>query len=296
MFREKVEKQSYYQRLDRFLRKKLPDVPLSVIYKLLRKGKVYINGKRERDPSFRLEIGDIVEIRYVNIDKFRRAENRSLEPQPMELDIIFENDRYLVLNKPAGIPIHPGKGVHVVTLIEGLMYYGNKKGFTPHLVHRLDKQTSGVLIVAKDVESARMLSRLFKDRKVKKIYICLVKGMMKEKEGIVNEPIENQEALTEYVVLKNYNEVSLLRVIPYTGRKHQIRKHMFFINHPVVGDNLYGDKEFNKQFKRKYGLKRFFLHCEEISFFDPWEMKKVRFKSPLPEDLSKVLSLLEKER
>ena len=243
-----------------------------------------------------MEIGDIVEIRYVNIDKFRRAENRSLEPQPMELDIIFENDRYLVLNKPAGIPIHPGKGVHVVTLIEGLMYYGNKKGFTPHLVHRLDKQTSGVLIVAKDVESARMLSRLFKDRKVKKIYICLVKGMMKEKEGIVNEPIENQEALTEYVVLKNYNEVSLLRVIPYTGRKHQIRKHMFFINHPVVGDNLYGDKEFNKQFKRKYGLKRFFLHCEEISFFDPWEMKKVRFKSPLPEDLSKVLSLLEKER
>lgn len=296
MFREKVEKQSYYQRLDRFLRKKLPDVPLSVIYKFLRKGKVYINGKRERDPSFRLEIGDIVEIRYVNINKFRRVENRSLEPQPMELDIIFENDRYLVLNKPAGIPIHPGKGVHVVTLIEGLMYYSNKKGFMPHLVHRLDKQTSGVLIVAKDVESARVLGRLFKDRKVKKIYICLVKGVMKKKEGIVNEPIENQEALTEYVVLKNYDDVSLLKVIPYTGRKHQIRKHMFFINHPVVGDNLYGDKEFNKQFKRKYGLKRFFLHCEEISFFDPWEMKKVRFKSPFPEDLSKVLSLLEKER
>ena len=295
MFKEKVEKQSYYRRLDRFLRKKLPDVPLSVIYKFLRKGKVYVNGRRARDPSFELEVGDVVEIRYVNLERFKRIEKDSLEPQPMEFDIIFEDDRYLVLNKPPSIALHPGKGIHVATLIEGLMYYGREKGFTPHLVHRLDKQTSGVLIVAKDVESARILGELFRDRKVRKIYICLVKGIV-EKSRIVSEPIESQDASTEYIVLKNYDDVSLLKVIPYTGRKHQIRRHMSSINHPIAGDGLYGDKEFNRQFKRKYGLKRFFLHCKEVSFFDPWKMEKVRFESPLPEDLSKVLSLLEKER
>ncbi len=295
MFREKVEERNYYRRLDRFLRKKLSEVPLSAIYKFLRKGKVYVNGKRVRDPSFELDIGDIVEIKYVNLEKFRRAERQSLEPQPMKLDIIFENDEYLVLNKPPNIALHPGKGVHVVTLIEGLMYYGNERGFTPHLVHRLDKQTSGVLIVAKNVNAARILGELFKKRKVEKIYVCLVKGIIK-KDGVVEDPIEGQNALTEYKVLRRFKETTLLEVFPHTGRKHQIRRHMASMNHPIVADGLYGDKEFNKEFKRRYGLKRFFLHCRRISFFDPWKMEKVTFESPLPEDLSKTLSLLEEER
>jgi 23S rRNA pseudouridine955/2504/2580 synthase len=168
MWKAKVTKDNFYSRLDRFLRRNLPEVPLSAIYKFIRKGKVYVNGKRVKNQSYKITVGDVVEVRYVDVDKYRKRKENNLEPQKIDLDILYEDDYILVINKSAGIAVHPGKNIHVVTLIEGLIYYGNERGFQPHLVHRLDLNTSGVFVVAKDKETARILTDMFKKRLVHK--------------------------------------------------------------------------------------------------------------------------------
>ena len=291
MWKSEVKKENYYSRLDKFLRKSLPDVPMSAIYKFIRKGKVYVNGKRVRDQAFRLEKGDIVEIRYVDIEKFRRRKETNLEPQKMDLDIIYEDEKILVLNKPAGIALHPGKNIHVATLIEGLMYHGKEKGFQPHLVHRLDLNTSGVLVVAKGNEMARVLTDLFKRRLVEKEYITLVRGKITGK-GKIEEPLDGQEALTEYEALETKDGLTLLRVRIKTGRKHQIRRHMALVGHHVIGDDKYGQKQFNREIRRKTGLRRQFLHCYRLTLPEIALGEKKTFVAPLPEDLRKVLSVL----
>ena len=291
MWKSEVKKENYYSRLDKFLRKSLPDVPMSAIYKFIRKGKVYVNGKRVKDQAFRLEEGDLVEIRYVDLDKFRRRKETSLEPQKMDLDIIYEDEKIIVLNKPAGIALHPGKNIHVATLIEGLMYYGKERGFQPHLVHRLDLNTSGVLVVAKGNEMARVLTDAFKRRFVEKEYITLVKGKITGK-GKIEEPLDGQDALTEYEALETKDGLTLLKVRIKTGRKHQIRRHMALIGHHVVGDDKYGKKQFNKELRRKTGLRRQFLHCYRLTLPETVLGERKTFEAPLPEDLRKVLSVL----
>ena len=291
MWKIEVKKENYYSRLDKFLRKSLPDVPMSAIYKFIRKGKVYVNGKRVRDYAFKIEEGDLVEIRYVDLDKFRRRKETNLEPQKMDLDIIYEDDKILVLNKPAGIALHPGKNIHVATLIEGLIHYGMENGFQPHLVHRLDLNTSGVLVVAKGNEMARILTDVFKRRLVEKEYVVLVRGKLSGR-GRIEEPLDGQEALTEYETLETKGELTLLRVWIKTGRKHQIRRHMSMIRHHVIGDDKYGQKQFNREIRKKTGLKRQFIHCRKITLPRIVLGKRRSFEAPLPEDLRKVLSIL----
>jgi len=291
--RIEVTRENFYRRLDKLLRNTLKDLPLSTIYKLIRKGKIYVNGKRVRDPGFDLEEGDIVEIKYVNLENLpKRSDKKDLTPVPMKLDIIHENDNYLVLNKPPGVAIHPGKGVHVATLIEGLLYYGQEQRFEPFLVHRLDKDTSGLLIVAKNREAARVLTEMFKGRNVEKEYIALVKGVP-ENNLKITIPLDGQEAVSEIVSVKPLKNVSLLRVKIHTGRKHQIRRHLSQIGFPVVGDDTYGDRQFNREFRKKYALKRHFLHSYRMKFFDPWTEEEKDLKAPLTEDLLNVLMLLE---
>ncbi|MCD6551145.1 RluA family pseudouridine synthase [Thermotoga sp.] len=291
--RIEVTKENFYRRLDKFLRSSLKDLPLSIIYKLIRKGKIYVNGKRVRDPGFDLEEGDVVEIKYVNLENLpKRSEKKDLTPVPMKLDVLHENDNYLALNKPPRVAIHPGKGVHVATLIEGLLYYGQKRGFEPFLVHRLDKDTSGLLIVAKSREAARTLTEMFRGRNVEKEYIALVKGVP-ESNLKITIPLDDQEAVSEIVSVQPMKNVSLLRVRIHTGRKHQIRRHLSQIGFPIVGDNTYGDKHFNRDFRKKYALKRHFLHSYRMRFFDPWFKEEKDLKAPLTEDLLNVLALLE---
>ncbi len=292
MWKAEVNRRNYYSRLDKFLRRNLDEVPLSAIYKFIRRGKVYVNGRRVRDGSYKLEEGDAVEIRYVDLENFKRRKNNTLEPQKMEIDILYEDDHIMVLNKPAGIALHPGKNIHVATLIEGLMYYGNEKGFDPHLVHRLDLNTSGALIVAKDKFVARRLTEMFKKREIRKEYLALVRGYLDKGRGIVDIPLDGQDALTEYEVLSRWREVSYLRVRIKTGRKHQIRRHFSMIGHHVVGDNKYGEKAFNRKFKKEYGLKRQFLHCSSIELNHPVDGRKLKVSAPLLEDLEKVLEKL----
>ncbi len=286
-----VTEENYYRRLDKFLRKNLPEVPLSAVYKFIRKGKVYVNGKRVKNNSLELEVGDRVSIRFVDIDKFRRRKENELVPQEIPLDIVYEDPNMIVLNKTAGIALHPGKNIHVTTLIEGLLYYGNEKGFQPHLVHRLDLNTSGALIVAKNKEAARILTDAFKRRLIGKEYIALVRGKTETK-GVVDTPLDDQPAVTEYELISFKDDLSLIRVRIKTGRKHQIRRHMSIIGHHVVGDNKYGDKAFNREIKRKTGLKRQFLHCLKLSIPEGIFGKKMVFTAPLPSDLTAVLKKL----
>ncbi len=292
-----VNDRNYYKRLDKFLRNTLKDIPLSAIYKFLRKGKVYVNGKRVKDQKFSLEVGDTVSIRYVDVDKFRRRKENTIEPQKLDLDIVYEDNDILVLNKPAGIAIHPGKNIHLVTLIEGLLYYGNEKGFEPHLIHRLDLNTSGILIVAKNKNSARILTRDFKERRVKKYYKALVRGKISSA-GKIDKELDGQRAITFYKPEKFYKifdeGVTLLYVEIGTGRKHQIRRHFSIIGHHVVGDNKYGEKVYNKKLRNLTGLKRHFLHCYKMKIKHPKSGKEMTFTAKLSSDLKKVLDVIEK--
>ncbi len=296
MWKLHVNDENYYSRLDKFLRRNLEEVPLSALYKFIRKGKVYVNGKRIRDGSHKLEVGDTVEIKYVDLDNFRRRKENNLEPQKMKLNIIYEDDYMIVLNKPAGIALHPGKNIHVATLIEGLMYYGKEKGFEPHLVHRLDLNTSGALIVAKSKSIARKLNEMFKKRKIHKEYLTLVRGYMEKDHGFIDIPLDDQDALTEYEVLSEKRGVSYLKVRIKTGRKHQIRRHLSMIGHHVVGDNKYGEKSYNREFRKKYGLRRQFLHCSSVELNHPVSSEKLEVSAPISEDLRRVLDRLEIRR
>ncbi len=288
--RFEVNERNFYRRLDRFLRRSLPSVPLSAIYKFIRKGKVFVNGKRTRKVDHELSIGDVVELRYVDLEKYEK-DKKELVPQKMDLEVIYEDERVLAINKPPGIALHPGRGIHVATLIEGLMYYGNERGFEPHLVHRLDLNTSGVLLVAKDKETARILTDLFKRRLVKKEYMVLVKGKV-SRSGKVEKTLDGQFALTEYEPIRRFKDSTLLKVRIKTGRKHQIRRHMAEIGHPVVGDERYGDRIFNSVFKKEFGLKRQFLHCTFMELPHPFKDEILRIEADLSDDLKKVLSRL----
>lgn len=286
-----VDQENFYARIDKFLRKNLKNVPLSEIYKFLRKGLVKVNGKTVREPSYEIQVGDKITV-DADLSVYQRDE-KELRPVPIKLDILYEDENLLAINKKPNIALHPGEGTKGTTLIQGLMFYGKKKGFKPYLVHRLDRETSGVLLVAKNPKTARTLSQMFRDRLIEKEYLALVHGILKGK-GVIDKPLDGLEAVTEYVVLKNFDNVTLVRVLPHTGRTHQIRKHMAMIGHPVVGDKLYGIKEVNEFFKEKYKLRRQFLHCLRLVFTNPSFYGKLVIKAPLPDDLQRVLEELSK--
>ncbi|WP_448374907.1 RluA family pseudouridine synthase [Fervidobacterium sp.] len=293
-----VDNNNYFSRVDKFLRNVLKNVPLSAIYKLFRTGKVYVNDKRVKEPSMKLEIGDRVEIKNEDISKYNR-EFKELRSAKMKLDIIFEDDELIVVNKPAGISVHPGKNVNKPSIIEGLKYYGEKTGFEPFLVHRLDKETSGVLIVAKNRQTARELSEMISSRNVEKRYVTMVFGRAERQE--INVPIDSQEARTIIKPLKVFRtkiggewvELTLLDVEIETGRKHQIRKHLSMKNLPIICDNDYGNFRLNRAFSKKYGLKRQFLHCKKMAL--SFHGKSYQFIAELSEDLQTVLKVLESE-
>ncbi|HEW92911.1 MAG TPA: RluA family pseudouridine synthase [Thermotogaceae bacterium] len=286
-----VDEKNYFRRLDKFLRKNYPQMKLASIYSLIRKGYVKVNGTKVKNGGFELNIGDrIVIITHEGVFK---EESRRTQPIPMKLHILYEDERILAVDKPPGIAVHLGKNINKPTIIEGLMFYGKKNGFIPFIIHRLDKHTSGILIVAKDRESARILSEMFKTRKIKKNYLTLVKGIL-EAEGKIDKPIDGSYSLTFYRTLRTYDETSFLEVHIKTGRKHQIRKHMAFIGHPVVGDDTYGDWAFNRVFKKKYGLRRYFLHSYNVVFKNPFTGELISIESKLPYDLKEVLKRIEK--
>ncbi|KAF2955670.1 RluA family pseudouridine synthase [Marinitoga sp. 38H-ov] len=288
-----VNEKNYYKRLDKFLRNNFDSLKLGFIYKLIRKGFIFVNGKRVKKQEFELNIGDTVEIRYKGPLDERKKEEKIL-PRHLDLDIIYEDEKILAINKPSGISVHPGRNEEKVTIIEGILYYAKGK-FEPHLVHRLDKHTSGVLVIAKNKQVARELTEIIKGRDITKKYQSLVIGKLTGDGNKLENVLEEKNAVLYYDVLENYNinniDLTLVDITLKTGRKHQIRKQFADIGSPVAGDNKYGNFEINRLLKKSIGLKRYFLHSYFLEF--EYLNKRYTLISNLTTDLKKVLERLE---
>lgn len=230
-----------------------------------------------------------------------------LEPEPIPLEVIYEDKNLLVINKPAGMVVHPDEtGHHNGTVVHAALAHaqhlsgmgGIKR---PGIVHRLDKDTSGVLLLTKNDPTHRKFSQMFHDRKVQKTYLALVKGKPRTEQGIIDAPLarhsvnrkkmsishQGKQAITHFKTKAIYKNVSLLELRIKTGRTHQIRVHLASIGHPIVGDETYGDKRLNQEFRLKYGLERQFLHAQEM------QVDKKIFSASLSKDLSDVMYQLE---
>jgi len=299
----RIKNQDKNQRLDKFLTTKLP-ISRSQIQKLIKNGQILVNSKKSSVHNF-LRPGDQINIPNKEIKKITTI--KSLEPnKKVKFKIVYEDENILVIDKPAGLLVHPTEKMEPDTLVNGLLAkypeiknVGDDK-LRPGIVHRLDKAVSGLILVCKTQKAFDYFKNLFQKRKVKKIYTALVHGKMERPEGEINLPIERakgkgkmavksiaeggKEALTKYILIKQFNNFSLLEVELLTGRTHQIRAHLNAIQHPIVGDNLYKQK----WVKESLDLDRPFLHSTILSFKN-LDGKKLEFKSKLPTKLSKIL-------
>ncbi len=285
------------QRIDNFLLKELKGVPKSHIYRILRTGQVRIN-KRRVKPDYRLQIGD-----QIRIPPLRMAEKLSKKPKAELIEllcnrIVYEDENLLIINKPAGIASHGGSGINF-GVIEVLRAIYPKL----ELVHRLDRETSGCMILAKKRSILKELHELLRENKIKKTYLALVRGRWKNGKCIVEAPLlknqlksgerivrvseKGKSAKTEFRLKRNFSNAALIEAILHTGRTHQIRVHAAYINHPIAGDDKYGDKEFNKILRKK-GIKRLCLHAYALKFNLPSTKKTINIKVDLDEELSTI--------
>jgi 23S rRNA pseudouridine955/2504/2580 synthase len=278
------------KRLENFLKKRFN---IGYVRKLFRKNGVRLNGKRaapghEAGPGDRIQLYIPYEKGSANVETRREA----------SFDIIFEDADLLVLNKPAGVAVHEGKGILKRDTILGQLEAAYRaRGIVPGLVHRLDQETSGLLVAAKKAAAGERLEELFETGAVEKEYLALVAGRLQAKKGTIDAPLPGRDgrpvsAVTHYKVEKEFSGVTLLRVRIETGRMHQIRLHLAGIGHPVVMDDVHGDFSFNKEFRKKYALKRQFLHATAIAF--DYKGKKRKWTAEPPEDLTRTLERLQK--
>jgi 23S rRNA pseudouridine1911/1915/1917 synthase len=295
-------------RLDIFLRDKFPAVSRGILQRLIEQGYIRVNGQTVK-PTHTPRAGEQVEIHW--------PEARPAEAQPEEipLDVLFEDASLLVLNKPPGLVVHPAAGHEEHTLVNALLHHcqGTLSGIggvaRPGIVHRLDKETSGCLVVAKNDETHVGLARQFEARTVEKFYDAIVLGEVTQDSGEIRASIarhpthrkrmavrDNEEsrfAHTSYRVLERLVHSTHVEAAIHTGRTHQIRVHFQFIGHPVLGDTTYGAKA-NKRFAEVtgYSAPRVLLHARKLSFVHPGTGKKMKFTAPLPEDFKAALSFL----
>ncbi|CAG1769622.1 partial Ribosomal large subunit pseudouridine synthase C, partial [uncultured bacterium] len=290
------------QRLDNFLTTHLKGVPKSRIYRIVRKGEVRVN-KGRVDVHYRLQAGDVIRIPPVRVAE---REEQTFVPSnlrdALEHSILYEDDGFLILNKPAGFAVHGGSGISA-GVIEGLRLIRPEARFL-ELVHRLDKDTSGCLVIAKKRSALRLFHELFRENQIHKTYIALLSGQWKRKKLIVNAPLlKNIEKSGERMVsisplgkesetlfrrLQLFNEATLVEASPKTGRTHQIRVHAASLGHPIIGDERYGVDESNKHFRNK-GYKRMFLHAQTLRFHHPVTGVAMIITAPLPPSLDHLL-------
>ncbi len=309
----KVSDDAGGQRLDKFLRRALKDVPLSHIYKLLRTRKVRVNGARGHGEQL-LATGDAVVIR-ADEEKLLGNRQGDDEAAPGEVKVtfrvLFEDEHLLAVDKPAGLAAHPGTGIVGATLVEEARAYLKMPAdlpateFKPSPAHRLDRETSGVVLVAKTRRCMARLTEIFTSGEgVKKSYFALAKGKMPRAEGTielalseheqtakskVQRGVKFQEATTHYRVVSSMREASLLQLRIETGRTHQIRRHLQALGHPVAGDARYGDFPFNRLARTRWGLRRMFLHAWKLGLPHPMTSRPLRVEAPVPDELLAVL-------
>lgn len=290
------------QRLDNFLITYLKGLPKTRIYRMIRKGEVRVN-KGRVDVSYKLAIGDIVRIPPVRLSE----EKPAIIVQPtlrfsLESHIIYEDEGFIVLNKPSGFAVHGGSGLSS-GVIEALRIIRPHQKFL-ELVHRLDKETSGCLLIAKKRAVLKSLHELFRGDGINKTYLALLAGQFKRAQQVVDAPLlkninqggermvkvsqAGKVAETLFVRLKSFQEATLVHAHPKTGRTHQIRVHAAWLGHPIIGDDRYGEGGVNQTFKKR-GYKRLFLHAEQLRFNHPLTGQPLHFTAPLPEDLQSLL-------
>jgi 23S rRNA pseudouridine1911/1915/1917 synthase len=288
-------------RLDKFLVEQLPAFSRSRLQQLIRAGAVLVNGKPAK------KVGQILERPATVLVHLPPPESAVLIPEEVPLDLVYEDKNLIVINKPAGMVVHPAEGHATGTLVHAALAHSPELSALedsqrPGIVHRLDKNTSGLIIIAKNEPTQRWLQDQFRARMVQKTYLALVDGHPPTPEGRIETPIgrgpasrkrmaivvpqKGRSAITEYRTLEKFTQHSYLEVHPITGRMHQIRIHLDFIGCPVVGDTVYGLR------KPSIPIKRHFLHAARLSITLPEEIQTRTFEADLPEELSQVLENL----
>lgn len=299
------------ERLDIFLHEKLPGITRSSLKHIIAEGLVKVGGLQIKKAGHRLKVHEEVEVTLPEV------ETETLVPEPIPLDILFEDSSLIVINKGADIAVHPGAGRLTGTLASALLHHTSKLSsvggpLRPGIVHRLDKDTTGVMVVAKDDETHTELARQFKEHTIKRRYHAVVWGVVKNDTGDIDKPLgrspkdrkkistdahRTREARTHYKVLKRFDGFSLLELTPHTGRTHQIRVHLAAINHPVVGDKLYGKRKIPSALNKPVadnikGLKRQVLHAITLGFIHPGTKKEMDFEAPYPSDMAGLVEVL----
>lgn len=273
-----IKKNDANQRLDKFLTKRFKTMPKPLIYKYIRTKYIKVNGKK-CEISTKLQEGDVITL-YIKDEFFDEPQYDTYDflKAPAKLDIVYEDENIILLNKPAGLLCHPDENYHFDSLLARLQHYlydkkeynpKEENSFAPALANRIDRNTGGIVIACKNAESLRILNQKIKDRELKKLYLCVVHGILRKKQAtltdyleknekqnrvyVSSKPTKNSKTIkTKYKVLKENNNMSLLEVDLLTGRTHQIRAHMAYIGHPLVGDGKYGTNKQNKNTSLKW--------------------------------------------
>ena len=296
------------QRIDNFLKTQLKGVPKSLIYRIVRKGEVRVNKKRIK-PEYKLEIGDEVRIPPVRVAEENALPSAKLSSiQALEAQILYEDEALIVLNKPAGMAVHGGSGLSF-GVIEGLRALRPESRFL-ELVHRLDRDTSGCLLVAKRRSALKSLHEQLRLKSMRKQYAALVRGQWQNHVKVVNAPLlknvlqsgerivrvnpEGKPSETRFRVMMRFAEATLVEASPITGRTHPIRVHTAHTGHPIACDDKYGEAEFDARM-RALGLQRLFLHASRVTFVHPGSQKEMSFEAPLDPHLQQLLQVLTRE-
>lgn len=298
----KVSPSEAGERLDVFLTK-VPEVTSrSQAEKLIGLKRVWVGGE-VKPKHYKVKTGDVIEVSFV--------EEGKILPEPLPLKVLYKDEFLAVVSKPAGMVTHADKNHRSGTLVNALLYHLKKLSSIgsperPGIVHRLDKDTSGLIVVAREETTHLSLTEMLKKKEIKREYISLVKGEIPEDEGEILAPvgrsygdrkkmdvnlISGKEAVTRFQVIKRYPGFSLLKLTLLTGRTHQIRVHLKFMGYPVVGDQVYGGRKSGKEL----GLQRQFLHAQKLSLFHPKTGKLLHFEDELPSDLKEVLRKLDEK-
>ncbi|AMV61509.1 RluA family pseudouridine synthase [Pediococcus damnosus] len=284
-------------RIDKVLAEAFPDLTRSHIQSLIKRDRILVNGEKIKN-KYQVKTGDQIEVQDSD------TQPTELEPEDIPLDIVYEDDDVIVVNKPQGMVVHPAAGHPNHTLVNALLFHSPlatiNGEFRPGIVHRIDKDTSGLLMVAKNDKAQQSLSAQLKAKTNTRLYIALVHGNIKEDNGKIDAPIgrspkdrkkqaivaDGRPAVTHFKVLKRYGEYTLIQCKLETGRTHQIRVHLKYIGHPVAGDPLYGPRKTLKGNGQ-------FLHASVLGFKQPTTNKYLEFEAPLPAIFQKTLKWLD---
>ena len=289
-----IKVEDFGQRLDQYLSEKL-DYSRTKIVKAIKDGNILVNNTTV-SPSYKVKLDDIV-----TVSEFTEEEI-DLTPEKMDLDIVYEDEYLAVINKASGMVVHPAVGNYSHTLVNGLLYHFNTvskdKTIRPGIVHRLDKDTSGLMIVAKDDKVHDILAEMIKNKKVERKYLALVWGVLSHEKGRIEAPIgrdpesrqtyivtdiNSKDSITNFKVIERFKEVTLIECTLETGRTHQIRVHMNYIGHPIVNDPVYGKRKIINDFGQM-------LHSYKLSFEHPITKKVLSFEQEAPKEFKNILA------